>query len=115
MSQENSKESEVQYVVRDKPAERGLTINNILLSLIILGGGIFSWVAESYISHLINSVNNVEVSISAIREANGVTANELGHINATLLECKKSHIILEKRVYTMETIVYREHPREVFK
>ena len=106
---EPREESKIQYVVRDKPTERGLTINNILLAIVILGGGIFSTIVTSYMSHLTTSVSKMEDSLSAMRTTDGVTANELGHINAALRNCKEIHITIDKRIYKLETIVYREH------
>lgn len=110
---EDIKEAEIQYIVRDKPAERGLTINNILLAIVILGGGIFGTIVTSYMSHLTTSVSKMEETMSTMKSTDSVTANELGHINASLLKCKEVHILIDKRVYNLESVVYREHPRGV--
>ena len=115
---EDKRESAIQYVVRDKPAERGLTINNILLAIVILGGGIFSTVITSYMSHLTASVAKMEESMSTMKSTDSVTANELNHINRAmdnlsedLSECKEIHIIIRGKLINLETIVYREHGR----
>lgn len=99
-----------EYTTRDRPAERGIVINNILLTIVTLGGGIFSAIMLSYMSHLTDSVLIMEKAITTIQIKDGVTINELGHINSNLAECKEIHININKRVYNLETIVYREHP-----
>ena len=113
---EPREESKIQYVVRDKPAERGLTINNILLAIVILGGGIFGTIVTSYMSHLTESVSKMEETMSTMRSTDNVTANELGHINRAidslgndLAECKEIHIIIRSKLINLETVVYREH------
>ena len=115
---DDKRESAIQYVVRDKPAERGLTINNILLAIVILGGGIFGTIVTSYMSHLTTSVSKMEETMSTMRSTDNVTANELGHMNRAigilsddLSDCKEIHIIIRGKLINLEAVVYREHGR----
>ena len=98
--------SEKEYTTRDRKAENGITINNVLLSIVILGGGIFGTVFTGYLSHLTTSVSGVETAISSLRSVGNVTANELNHINSKIANCKEFHLSIANRVRDLE---YRKY------
>lgn len=104
-------ESKVQYVVRDRSAERGITINNVLLAIVILGGGVFGTVVTSYMSHLTNSVAKMEASLSIMQTADGVTANELSHLNTRLKSIEAFHMGCAERLRKVEGELYRRDPK----
>lgn len=92
--------------VRDKPAERGITINNILLSIVVIGGSIFSTIVTSSMTSIQNSMDKVEESVTLMKVDNSVTTNEVKHIHATLADCQKNHENLIKRIRKLETGIF---------
>ena len=88
--------------VQDKPAEKGITINNILMTIVILGGGIFSTIIISIMTDLKVSVNKVQESISTMQITDGVTINEMKHFKKELEDCKSFHNEVRKRITYLE-------------
>lgn len=89
--------------VRDKPAERGITINNILLSIVVIGGSIFSTIVTNSMTSIQESMDTVEETVSLMKVDNGITTNELKHIHSTLSDCQKNHSAIVKRLRSLET------------
>lgn len=88
--------------VRDKPAERGITINNILLSIVVIGGSIFGTIVTSSMTNIQTSMNKVEETITLMKVDNGVTSNELKHVHSTLTDCQKNHQHIVDRLRKLE-------------
>jgi len=94
--------AEKEYSTRDKPAERGITTTNILLALLILGGGIFGTVVTQSMSSINESVKSLNMSITEMLVTDGITANELTHIKESMSNCRKFHAVVEKRLDHLE-------------
>lgn len=91
-----------EYITKDRKAENGITINNILLSVLILGGGIFGTLINGYLTHLTASVTSMELAVSSLQAVGSVTSNELSHINSKIAGCKEFHVNIEQRLRTLE-------------
>jgi len=94
--------TEKEYSTRDRPAERGITTTNVLLALLILGGGVFGTVVTQSMSNINESVKLLNQSITEMLITDGVTANELKHIKASMDDCRKYHSSVEKRLDYLE-------------
>ena len=89
--------------VSDKQAERGISITNVLLSILIALGSIFGNVVLGSMDKLQTSVSSVETSITTIQVTNGIALNDIKHlqeaekVTATALEEIRSRLrYLEK-------------------
>lgn len=80
------KEREIKYQVNDRPAERGINMTNMLLSLLILLGGIFGTVMTNFMGTINSSVQSMDKSIASIQIVTSVTTNDVEHIKGKVGE-----------------------------
>ena len=93
---------DLEFETRDKPAERGITINNILLTIITLGGGTFATMITSSMTSIQDSMENMQIAIQSIKITDSVTRNEIKHIHNALDECKEWHVLTDNRMHEVE-------------
>jgi len=96
-------ESKIQYIVRDKPAEKGLTINNILLAVLILGGTAFSTVLINNMNDIKDRLTEALSAIVDIKIHDARVANDISHVVLAVGECQKFHKEVEKRLDKLES------------
>ena len=99
MSEEENKR---EYTVRDRPTETGLTINNILLAIVIVGGTMFGTVVIKSMDHITHSVISLEDAITVILVSDGVTVTELANIKTHMKICAEKHAKTDNRVLQIE-------------
>lgn len=95
-----------EYTTRDKPAERGITINNILLTLVVLGGSVFGTVVTNIMSAVQEDVHTVKQTITKIQINDGVMNNEMQHVHEQLDKCAEFHTELNDRLKRIELRVF---------
>lgn len=81
--------------VRDRPAERGLTINNILLGLVLVGGAVFGTIITNIMSDIQTSVKELQQTMGNMRISNGVINNEILHMKSSIAKIDDRVKILE--------------------
>jgi hypothetical protein len=95
-----------EYKTRDRPAERGITINNILLAIVVLGGSVFGTVVTSLMAEMQTDVKQVKETITTIRVQDGITSNELSHVHDQLKKCEGFHRDITDRLKRIELRVF---------
>jgi len=83
--------------VNDRPAERSLNITNILLTILILLGGLASSMITLSIDSVQTEVVNVKDSVDNLNISKGQTEVKFEHLNKDVDAVKARISILEKR------------------
>lgn len=91
--------------VRDRPAERGITINNILLTLILaFGSGIGTLVLFIMIG-LQDSVDLIATDIKAIEVKNGEYGRDIDHNGIQVNKLESRINKFDQRLFALERMV----------
>ena len=97
------------YTTRDKPAEHGIAITNVLLALLLVfisAFGILSmFILNDIKFELRESKETTKLVASAVTEIqvfNSATSAKLADMDLHLKECKKLHISWENRLRDVE-------------
>jgi hypothetical protein len=102
---------------RDKPAERGITINNVLLGLLLIGGTLFGNMLTEDITEIKKASKSVETSLNKIQIENGKTYVQIDYIKRSLDEhkktCKESHSDFENRIKELELFMQTHRAKEI--
>ncbi len=86
---------EKKYTVADIPAENGIRINNMLLTLLIIVSGAFG-------STLLLTLNGLAADVAIIKVANGQTRIRFEDIEDHMAECKRLHESHANRLRAVE-------------
>lgn len=70
--------------VKDKLAEKGIGMTNLLLGMLILLGGIFGTTVTDSMKRMNDSVDEVGKSISALQLTSGLTNKDVAHLRSTI-------------------------------
>ena len=84
--------------VRDRPAERGITVSNILLSVIGALGTIFGTMVLGDMSDLKQISQSMNEKITEIRVSNGEHSKDIQHLNEHVDKMDKRLTAVEAKV-----------------
>jgi hypothetical protein len=88
--------------VRDRPAERGITMTNILLGLLVTGGSVFGTMVIQDISAIKETTVKMGEAITMIQVQNGRYDEQLRECRAHHVTQDKINTEVSKRLRTLE-------------
>ena len=98
----NTSNKEREYIVTDKPAERGLIINNFLLSVIAVGGTILGTLIINDMSELKDTTVTMANTLTTLTVSTSNADKEFSHIRTFIKETKAVQMNHANRIRALE-------------
>ena len=98
----NGSNREKEFQTRDRPAERGITISNILQAVIVIGGTVFGTLVVGDMHYIRNAVDNLVEAIATIRVHDSIASTKIETLQNVSDQCKEYHAGVERRLDRLE-------------